>query len=582
MKGEVMKKILIGVIIVILILGTISGILSLRNDGYKLEKQKPAVFYFLNDSFTRDVNQEELQASSERQYVDIEFLKQGPVTWQYYDSESILSITDWSHNIEISVQGQVWIDGVLSPHQVELKQIKNKMYLSLTDLNAFKEGEMLGVYSLSSEDHQVMGYFNKHLSYPRYQIPLSKKVYQTARDLKVSEEWKEGFLGLHSLFHKRTFVGETEGEAFVFKDQKSGASFYVSDSMLYGYTTAEGLVEQSQTATLEAPAGMVDYHTAERVVLAWEAVYGLNPDTSKIPAMPGLNVIAPTWIELKSEQGDVVNLSSADYVAWAKERGYGVWITATNKFDIDLTRLFFQQREGQKKYIQILINECQRLNVEGINIDFEHIYKNDRDALSHFIANLGLACRENGIILSMDVNVPGGSDNWSQCYDHATLGHLVDYLVIMTYDEFYESSPVSGPVASYDWVAGHMTALSKIVYPRKLVMGVPFYTRVWRERPDPSAPNNPNKKKVSSEAIPITAQTGFLGRHAIKPEWDDVEKLYFGTYFEGEEQVKIWIENVDSIAAKVSLVRHLSLGGVAAWQRGYETQDIWPVFSDIQ
>lgn len=63
-------------------------------------------------------------------------------------------------------------------------------------------------------------------------------------------------------------------------------------------------------------------------------------------------------------------------------------------------------------------------------------------------------------------------------YDYSALAEYADHLLIMAYDEHYEGSE-AGPVASINFVENSIKyALSKTA-PDKIVVGVPFYGRVW-------------------------------------------------------------------------------------------------------
>ncbi|HSN65149.1 MAG TPA: glycosyl hydrolase family 18 protein, partial [Fusibacter sp.] len=314
------------------------------------------------------------------------------------------------------------------------------------------------------------------------------------------------------------------------------------------------------------------------IVMTWEAVYSYNPDTTTLPVMNNLNIVSPTWYELASADGQVNDKSSADYTAWAHARGYEVWALVSNAFDIDMTHAFLTDSNARMRFISEMLSQARANGYEGINIDFENVYLEDRDALTHFVDTFAYYAREAGITLSMDVTVMGGSDNWSKCYDHVKLGKIVDFLIIMTYDEHWASSPVSGPVASYDWMLYHMTQLADVVDPDKLVMGVPFYTRVWREYPSTEVAN---EFVTKSSAIGMEAQNALIVKYELTPIWDDVDKLYYATFFEENAQVKLWIENARSMAAKMQIINTLNLKGVAAWRRGFETQDIWDVFNQI-
>lgn len=74
-----------------------------------------------------------------------------------------------------------------------------------------------------------------------------------------------------------------------------------------GYVAAEDVVPgdaHTVPKTAEAPLPrFVEEKTP--VSLAWEAVYSRNPDPSKLPDMPGTNVISPTWFSLEDEEGNV-------------------------------------------------------------------------------------------------------------------------------------------------------------------------------------------------------------------------------------------------------------------------------------
>jgi spore germination protein YaaH len=124
----------------------------------------------------------------------------------------------------------------------------------------------------------------------------------------------------------------------------------------------------------------------------------------------------------------------------------------------------------------------------------------------------------------------------------------------------------------------HMTQLAEVVDPNKLIMGVPFYTRVWREYPSTEVAN---QFVTKSSAIGMEAQNALIVKYELTPIWDDVDKLYYATFFEENAQVKLWIENASSMAAKMQIINTLNLKGVAAWRRGFETQDIWDVFNQI-
>jgi len=63
---------------------------------------------------------------------------------------------------------------------------------------------------------------------------------------------------------------------------------------------------------------------AGKINLVWEMMYGQRPDLSKIGKIEGLDVISPTWFQLKDDEGNVINRADATYVDWAHKNGYKI------------------------------------------------------------------------------------------------------------------------------------------------------------------------------------------------------------------------------------------------------------------
>ena len=61
----------------------------------------------------------------------------------------------------------------------------------------------------------------------------------------------------------------------------------------------------------------------------------------------------------------------------------------------------------------------------------------------------------------------------------------------------------------------------------------------------------------------------------VEKQWKDDVKQNYVEYKEGENTKKMWIEDVESLKAKMSLIKENNLAGVASWQKGMETEDVW-------
>ena len=63
----------------------------------------------------------------------------------------------------------------------------------------------------------------------------------------------------------------------------------------------------------------------------------------------------------------------------------------------------------------------------------------------------------------------------------------------------------------------------------------------------------------------------------VEKQWDDELKQNYVEYMDGDKKKQIWIEDIDSIKAKISLITENNLGGVASWQKDMEVDEVWEV-----
>ncbi|WHH58092.1 glycosyl hydrolase family 18 protein [Petroclostridium sp. X23] len=311
-----------------------------------------------------------------------------------------------------------------------------------------------------------------------------------------------------------------------------------------------------------------------KINLVWEYVHRSTPDMSGVKKIEGLDVVSPTWFSVVDKQGTVANKGDVTYVNWAHEKGYKVWGVVTNSFDPDLTHIILNNSETREKIVQQILVYAKLYQLDGINIDFENVYLKDKDMLTQFVRELVPMLKEQGLIVSMDVTVKSSSENWSMCYDRKALAEVLDYMAVMTYDQHWASSPTAGSVAQLSWVEYGIEKLLNEIPSEKLLLGLPFYTREWKEE------TVDGKKKVSSRAISMdTAQKIIKEKNAVVT-WDEKSGQNYAEYKEGQAVYRIWLEDAQSINLKSSLVHKYDLAGAAAWRRGFESEDIWKVLNN--
>ena len=337
----------------------------------------------------------------------------------------------------------------------------------------------------------------------------------------------------------------------------------------------KGVNTETPGANFGAPKFLEDFSN-EKINMVWEAVYSRNPDTEAIGDMEGLDVIAPTWFTLEDAQGTISCLASKEYVDWAHARGYAVWGTVQSYFsDPEVTSAMLHDMVVRRQFIEQLISYANEYDLDGINVDFENMKEADKWLFTQFVRELMVACRKNNLVLSVCCTALSTSSYWSLCYDRPSLAASVDYLCVMLYDQHGAGSQVAGSVSQLSWMKQSLNSLLKQIPAEKIIMGMPFYTRLWK-----SEPQEDGTVKMTSSALYMEDAAAWVAQREITPVWDEESGQFYVSYVEGDITYEMWLEDRTSIEKRVALVSQYDLAGCAAWRRGFETADIWPAIAE--
>ena len=72
----------------------------------------------------------------------------------------------------------------------------------------------------------------------------------------------------------------------------------------------------------------------------------------------------------------------------------------------------------------------------------------------------------------------------------------------------------------------------------------------------------------------------FVDNHNIEVRWDEVTCQNYGEIQEGGTFYQVWLEDEQSIEAKLNIMKKYNIAGVAAWKLGFEKASIWGVIGD--
>ena len=293
--------------------------------------------------------------------------------------------------------------------------------------------------------------------------------------------------------------------------------------------------------------------------------YALSSD---IESMTGVNTISPTWFSVASKDGTVSSLADSSYVETAHEKGLEVWGLVDNfNQEVDMKEVL-TNTTAREKLITQLIEAALEYKLDGLNIDFENLGEELGDAYIEFLRELSVQCRKNSLVLSTDNTVPR---EFSAYYQRGEQAEVVDYFIIMGYDEHYVGSD-PGSVASLSFEKeGIEATIAEGVPADKIISGVPFYTRLWK---------TDTNGEVSSDAIGMDTADATLEANGVTANWSDETSQDYAEYHDSDGALyQIWLENEASMELKAKLVPEYQLAGIAAWKLGFERSSIWDVIS---
>lgn len=415
-----------------------------------------------------------------------------------------------------------------------------------------------------------------NFSYETFTEPNRMQIYTKWEERKTAQLTKDTAVRYQGGVKSPILTDVTQGDTVVVIEEMEKWSKVKTSDAFIGYVENKQLDNYGS----QSPIPVTDYEEPVytniskpyTINLAWHAVAGTaGNDTldSTLEGTRGINTISPTWFALSDNDGNFTSFATKDYVTKAHDQGIEVWgliDNFTNKEAVDTYEVL--SYTGKRTYlVDNLISEALEYDLDGINVDFEEISQDAGEHFIQFIRELSVACRANGIVLSVDNYVPTG---YTDHYDRAEQGVVADYVVIMGYDEYYKGSSEAGSVASIGFVENGIKKTVEQVPAEKVINAIPFYTRIWETK----------GAELTSQAVGMELAEEFVRNHNIETRWDEETCQNYGEIQEGDSFYQIWLEDEQSIEVKLNIMKKYNIAGVAEWKLGFEKASVWDVIGN--
>ncbi|MBX6351861.1 MAG: LysM peptidoglycan-binding domain-containing protein [Thermoflavifilum sp.] len=256
----------------------------------------------------------------------------------------------------------------------------------------------------------------------------------------------------------------------------------------------------------------------------------------------------------------------------ARRQGIQPLMTVTNfdgnRFNTELAHTLLSNRSLRERLISNILDMLRARGFAGVNVDFEHMRPGDRFLYNQFIRELGERVRPAGYSISIAMG-PKTSDmpqgTWMGAFDYRTLGQLVDFLMLMTYEWGWVGGPPMA-IAPLDQVRAVLRYATSQVPAEKILMGIALYGYDW-PLPYPTGRRASGISNNSAQNLALQKQ--------VPIQWDARAASPYFEYSERGERHIVWFEDAMSVAAKFQLVYDFGLRGVSYWVLGNSFPQNW-------
>lgn len=294
--------------------------------------------------------------------------------------------------------------------------------------------------------------------------------------------------------------------------------------------------------------------------------YALMPDISSnvyAATLPHLTYASLFSYQVKPD-GSLTPIEDTPLIQTARQSGVAPMMVITNikpggGFDSDLAHTILTDEGVQETLLQNVIKTLQSKNYFGLDIDFEYIFPDDREAYNSFLRKVTETLHPLGYTVSTALAPKTSADQKGLLYeahDYPVHGELADHVILMTYEWGYLRGPAQA-VAPADKVEQVLQYAVSVIPSKKILMGMPNYGYDWTL---PFVKGSTARPVTNQEAVNLAAKVGARIWYDMK-----AQAPYFHYYDDQGREHVVWFDDARSIQARLKLVNKYKLGGVSYW-----------------
>ena len=216
-----------------------------------------------------------------------------------------------------------------------------------------------------------------------------------------------------------------------------------------------------------------------------------------------------------------------------------------------------------------ILNIMRDKGYRGLNIDFEYVLPEDREAYNNFLESTVNRLHNEGYFVSTALAPKLSAEQRGLLYeahDYPEHGRLADFIVLMTYEWGWRGGPprAISPINEIEKVLDYAVS---VIPKEKILMGFQIYARDWKL---------PFAQGQEAETISVEEAMNRAYDHMSEIQYDYTAQSPFFRYTDEEGNAhEVWFEDARSAQAKFDTVKEYGLRGLSYWGLGYPFVQNW-------
>ena len=264
-------------------------------------------------------------------------------------------------------------------------------------------------------------------------------------------------------------------------------------------------------------------------------------------------------------EGELITVDDTELIAIARSYGTApILLFSTlgpdGQFNNNLSSALFASPELQERIISALIRTMQEKGYYGLDIDFEFVLPEEREAYIAFVTLLTERCNAAGFEVLVALAPKTSATQRGLLYeshDYGGLAAAANTVLLMTYEWGYTYGPplAVAPIPNVRRVLDY--AITEIP-PEIIFMGIPNYGYDW--------PLPYERGVTRAQSLGNVAAVERAAQYGTTISFDTIAQapFFYYTAEDGTAHV-VWFENARSIEAKLNLIVEYGFLGAGYW-----------------